>query len=183
MPVKPFPYHVVSKTDIGRFEVELAHLDTPDGLAPYSVVHMRPFACCAAFVDGKMAFVRQYRYAVGTYQLEMPAGGMEPGELPQEAAARELREETGLVCKRAYDLGTLYTSAGSTDELCHLYAMRCASERAACAPDGSEQIEVVLLDRSEVERMMDEGSLCHPPLYVAWVRLMRAGLLDKFFSC
>ena len=183
MPVKPYPYRVVNRTRIGRFEVEQAELVTPDGPAPYSVVHMRPFACCAAFVDGKLAFVRQYRYAVGAYQLELPAGGIEPGERPQEAAVRELREETGLVCERVHDLGTLYTSAGSTDEHCYLYAMRCARERVASAPDAGEQIEVMLLDRSEVERLMDEGSLCHPSFYVAWVRLMRAGLLDELFSC
>jgi ADP-ribose pyrophosphatase len=140
---------------------------------------MRPFACCVAFIEGRLAMVRQFRYSVSSWQLELPAGGIEDGEQPSAAAVRELREETGLVAREVFDLGMVYCSVGSTDEECHLFAMSCEKELVATNPDRGEQTELVLLTRKQIERMMDDGSLVYPPLYVAWVKLQRMGMLEE----
>ena len=92
---------------------------------------------------------------------------------------RELREETGLVAREVFDLGMVYCSVGSTDEECHLFAMSCEKELVATNPDRGEQTELVLLTRKQIERMMDDGSLVYPPLYVAWVKLQRMGMLEE----
>lgn len=126
--------------------------------------------------------VRQYRYSVRSWELELPAGGIEAGESPRDAAVRELREETGLVAHDVVSLGMTYPSVGSTDEECHLFAMRCDGARAERDLDRGEQTELVLLERGEVERMILDGSLRYPPLYVAWLRLDRQGLLDELFG-
>ena len=178
--MKPFPYTMLERHPLGRYEIELGQLSTPEGPSPYSIVRMRPFSCCLAFVGGELAMVRQYRYAVNSWQLELPAGGIELGETPRAAAVRELREETGLVPHEVTSLGMCYPSAGSTDEECHLFAMRCDGRRLARKLDRGEQTELVLLSRCEVERLMDEG-IAYAPLYVGWLQLERRGLLDELF--
>ena len=179
----PYPYRTLEEHDLGRYRIELGELATECGPSPYSIVHMRPFACCVASIEGKLAMVRQFRYAVGSYQYELPAGGIEEGETPQEAAVRELREETGLVAHDLINLGTVYPSVGSTDEVCHIFAMRCEGSRVSRDLDRGEQTELILMSRREIERMMDDGSLVYPALYVAWVKLGRMGLLDTLFDC
>ena len=177
----PFPYTLLKSVPLGRYRIDLAQLETPQGPSPYSVVRMRPFACCVASVDGRLALVRQYRYAVDSWQLELPAGGIDAGESPAEAARRELREETGYVASELVSLGMVYPSAGSTDEECHIFATRCGGESLAPVFDRGEQCELVLVDRAEAERLMDDGTIAYVPLYVAWMRLQRMGLLDDLF--
>lgn len=177
----PFAYTRLEVTPVGRYKIELGQLATDDGPSPYSIVHMRPFACCVASVAGKLALVRQYRYSIDDWQLELPAGGIEAGETPRDAAVRELREETGLAAHDVISLGMYYPSAGSTDEECHIFAARCEDGVRPLKLDRGEQTELVLLSRCEVEALFDEGRLPYMPLYVAWIRLSRSGLLDELF--
>lgn len=179
--MEPFEYRTISSQELGRYRVELGELATPEGPSPYSIVRMRGFSCCFVTVDGWLAMVRQYRYSVSSWQLELPAGGIERGETPREAAARELAEEVGLVADELIDLGMVYPSVGSTDERCYIFA---GKSTGTCARnlDRGEQTELVLLSRQEVEQMIDDGSAVYPALYVAWLKLERLGLLDKLFG-
>ena len=72
--------------------------------------------------DGTVLLVEQFRYPYMEDVLEAPAGKLEPGEDPFEAARRELREETGMVAETYYDLGWDYPSPGYTNEIIRLYA-------------------------------------------------------------
>lgn len=66
--------------------------------------------------DGTVTLVRQYRHAAGGLMLEIPAGLLEPGEVPELGARRELTEETGLICDKLRRLVILHTTPGFTDE-------------------------------------------------------------------
>ena len=57
------------------------------------IVHRGSAVIVPVFEDGTVALVRQYRHATGTYQVEIPAGGVEAGETFEEGARRELEEE------------------------------------------------------------------------------------------
>ena len=71
--------------------------------------------------EGKVALVRQFRYAYQEELLEIPAGKLEKGEDPMLAAKRELEEETGLIASELKPLFTLYPTPGYTNEKIYIY--------------------------------------------------------------
>lgn len=99
-------------------------IETADGSpAVREVVEHNGGAAVIAVTDkDEILLVRQYRYAVGRFMTEIPAGKLEPGEDSADAVVRELREETGAVAERVYPLGWLYVSPGYTTEKLYLYA-------------------------------------------------------------
>jgi len=76
------------------------------------VGHPGGAAVVPSFEDGTVAFVSQYRHPARRYVLELPAGKLDPGELPAETAARELEEELGVVAGRLEQLSEFYTTPG-----------------------------------------------------------------------
>lgn len=66
--------------------------------------------------DGKIIMVRQYRNAIEKYSLEIPAGGLNPGEDMKACAARELEEETGYSSSNIEHLFDLYTTVAFCNE-------------------------------------------------------------------
>jgi ADP-ribose pyrophosphatase len=71
--------------------------------------------------EGKIPLVKQYRKAAEKAVLEMPAGKLEKGEDPQEAARRELKEETGYTAGKIRKLTAGYSSIGYSTEILHTY--------------------------------------------------------------
>jgi ADP-ribose pyrophosphatase len=112
------------------------------------VVHPEVVAVLPVLDDGRLVLVRQYRKAVDRILLEVPAGGIEPGERPEEAVRREMVEETGYRVGACTALTSFYTSPGFTTEFMHLFkATGLAPGRAT---EEADQIEVQLypLDRA-----------------------------------
>ncbi|GJM68060.1 hypothetical protein HMSSN036_02760 [Paenibacillus macerans] len=94
----------------------------PDGtLATREVVKHPGAVAVLAVHEGRLLLVDQYRQAMGRCEMEIPAGKLEKGEDPLEAAARELQEETGYTCGKLTHLHSFYTSPGFADEIIHLY--------------------------------------------------------------
>jgi ADP-ribose pyrophosphatase len=85
-----------------------------------------PGAAAVVAVDdaGRVALIRQYRYAAGGYIWELPAGVLAAGEAPEECAARELREEAGFDAAQLRLLGAILTTPGFCDERIHLFLAR-----------------------------------------------------------
>lgn len=125
--------------------------NTPNGVVIYSLYGEK---------KDRVVLIRQYRYPLGGYVYEFPAGLVDPGEDYQTAAVRELKEETGLDLK-TLEVDDIYqkpyfTTVGMTDESCatvYGYASGTISKRFM---EDSEEIEVVLADREEVRRILRE---------------------------
>lgn len=96
----------------------------PNGLETTREVVRHPGAVgIVAILDQYVLMVSQYRYPVGQETLEIPAGKIDPQELPLDCAVRELREETGYRGTMEH-ISTFYTTPGFTDEEMHLYLAR-----------------------------------------------------------
>lgn len=80
-----------------------------------------PFLSDPTGDDPVVLLIRQYRYAAEQVLYEIPAGRLNPGELPADCARRELREETGCEAEHLDFLTTIYTTPGFTDEQIHLF--------------------------------------------------------------
>ncbi len=111
-------------------------------------------------IDGKgnVVLVRQYRHPLGMTLLELPAGGIEDGEEPLEAAQRELREETGMAAGRLVALGGFYSAPGFLTEYLHLFLATDLTE-SPLAPDPDEFVEVVRIPKAELQAMISRGEV------------------------
>lgn len=107
-----------------------------------------------------MLLVKQYRHPVGHEMWEAVAGGMDPGETPEAAALRELREETGYRAQRVTHLFSGYSAPGFCSELLHFCLVDADGyEIGEPEPDEDEQIEVGVFAIEEVWRMIRAGEL------------------------
>jgi len=107
------------------------------------IVHHPGAAAVVPFTgDGEVALIRQYRHAAGGTILEVPAGKLDSGELPEQCAARELAEEAGFRADRIVALASIWTTPGFTDEVIHLFAA-FDLERCSSRPEDDEVIEVI----------------------------------------
>jgi ADP-ribose pyrophosphatase len=111
----------------------------PDHETTYDVVTHAPAAAVVALDDrGRVLMVHQWRHAVSAAEWELPAGMCDEGEQPQQAAERELAEETGATAQDWRHLLTLHTSPGFTDERTDIYLATGARTTQDPAREDSE---------------------------------------------
>lgn len=101
-------------------------IELPNGKEAFREVVDHPGGVCVLALDGegRVLIVSQYRYPYNKVLREIPAGKLERGEDPREAAIRELREETGAAAGRFESLGELYPSPGYCGEIIRMYLAR-----------------------------------------------------------
>lgn len=104
---------------------------------------------------GEFLLLKQYRFAVGSYIYEFPAGTLEPGESADDTIRRELEEETGYRGHRWDPLGTFYLAPGYADEVMHVYLARDLEKLPDPPPqDDDEDIELLILPSDQVEHLL-----------------------------
>jgi ADP-ribose pyrophosphatase len=108
---------------------------------------------------GNVLLVRQYRHAVDKELLELPAGSIDPGETPEQAAVRELREETGFKPGKLEGLGGFYAAPGYCTEYLHFFRAT-QLERSPLTAEDTDEIEVVPVSPAEVPGLIASGQIC-----------------------
>ena len=136
-------------------------VELPGGLQiEYGVLESGGFAAVVPVTDGgDVVLVRQWRQPLGAFTLELPSGGVDAGEEPEQAARRELFEETGYRAQRLEHLASVHTSTGRSTEVCHLF--RCAAVRDERGPlsEPTEFIRVVEMPFGEAMKEVRGGAI------------------------
>jgi len=111
--------------------------------------------------DGQVVLIRQYRHGIRAVTLEIPGGVVEPGEPPEAAAVRELREETGFAPERVRFLGRVHPNPAIQGNHCHLFLAEECRQVAEPQPDPLEQIEVLLRPLNEIPELIRREEISH----------------------
>lgn len=162
---KGFFYYFATRNPEGRLKHQ-THSIEPEGMAIYAL---------AGEKKDRIVLLRQYRYPINDYIYELPAGLIEPGETAAEAAVREMEEETGLELL-VYEGGEscyrrpFFLAQGMTDESGSMVFGIAEGRVSGDRQEDSEDIEVILADRKEAKRIIEEERLS-----------MRAGLMLMHF--
>ena len=125
--------------------------------------------------DGNIYLVRQYRYGIDRELLEIPAGKLEPGEDPMEAARRELTEEIGFLPEEITSLGQLEPSPAYLGEIDYLFLGRGLTPCKA-ALDEDEFLEVIKLPFDDALQQVLDGTLTDAKTQIA---IMKTALILK----
>ncbi len=135
------------------------------------VEHGECVAIVALDSEQDVVLVRQYRKPVERSLLEIPAGGIDPGETPIDGASRELEEETGYVARNMEYLGGFYTSPGFCTEYMHLF-LATGLQPGQRDPDADEDIEIVPISLSQVLGLITAGQICDAKSIVGLLRVI-----------
>jgi ADP-ribose pyrophosphatase len=142
------------------FGVRRDKVREPDGLRATREVITHPGSVVVLPVleDGRILMIRQYRHAARQYLWELVAGRIDEGEKVKEAAARELREETGYAAKRYSEFLDVFPTPGFLEERMHILLAKGLTEGQA-EPEEDEKIISRAYKAEELKQMMQRGKL------------------------
>jgi len=134
-------------------------VETPTGPHDYEIVeHAGAVVVVPMPSPDEIVLVRQYRVPLGAYTWEACAGGMDPGETPEAAALRELREETGFRAASLRRLWAAYSAPGFCTELLHFFVAEQWTVGATDF-DPNEDITIRTFALDEVYAMIERDEL------------------------
>jgi len=141
--------------------VRVDNVEMPTGRQSVREVVEHTDCICVVPIDdqGNIIMVKQYRYAVGKDLLEIPAGGVEPGEKPEDAVRREMSEETGFTPALVRKIGGFYSSPGFCTEYLHLFMGTDLKPNRLTAED-TDAIEVVKIKPEGIDNLISSGTIC-----------------------
>ena len=147
------PYYMTSRAKDASQLKAVTHQNRPDGVIIYGVYGEE---------QDRVVLIRQYRYPLGDYVYEFPAGLVEEGEEMGAAGVREMYEETGLTFTPV-DAGCysrpFFTTVGMTDESCGMVFGYCSGTPTSIHEEASEEIQVILAYRGEAKRILREENV------------------------
>ena len=149
------PYKVVNSEvhNIGRVTV-VKDTFLIDGIEyPYTYVINKDSVCIIPVIGNQVVVIEQYRYTLDEWMLEFPAGAIDDGESSEEAAKRELEEDTGYVSDKLIYLGEYYMNQGISSAKCDLFFAIC-KERKQAHLEKTELIKTKLISKEQFQELI-----------------------------
>jgi 8-oxo-dGTP pyrophosphatase MutT (NUDIX family) len=157
--------------DCGIFQLDRASFRPPDGspardfhvLAAPDWINVIPLTD-----DRRVVLIRQYRFGVEDFTLEIPGGMCDDGEAPADAARREMLEESGHDAREIVPLGWVHPNPAIQNNRCHSFLARGAFPAAGLRPDPDEAFEIVEAPLVEIPRLIAAGRITHALVVTAF---------------
>lgn len=177
---KKIPFETLEsrKRKIGRFTIVQDRVRVNGYEQSYDYLEIREGVSILPIRDGNILLQRQYRYPVRSWQWELPGGFIDPGETPEEAAGKELREETGYSVKELKSLGAFYPSFGSTCEKIWLFVAECGEEGKSDREPG-EIIQIKEVTEDQFRVLVAEGQFMHGAGLATWARYLSVRSIES----
>jgi len=136
-------------------------VETPSGRKTTREIAEHSDCIAVVVLDNQdnVLLVRQFRYPVGRFLLEIPAGGIDSGEEPIDAVRRELQEEIGYFPKKIEQLTGFYAIPGYGTEYLHCFLATDLIPSRLIAED-TESIEVVRVPQGQIDQLIASGEIC-----------------------
>lgn len=115
--------------------------------------------------DGRFVMIHEYKYLLDAITIGQPAGGIEPGETPEETVARELREETGYEAGTIVPIGRCAGMPFLTNEWIYVYY---ATDLRLVGEHDDEVVRVVSMTRDEIDEAIRDGRIWDSHTIAAW---------------
>jgi 8-oxo-dGTP pyrophosphatase MutT (NUDIX family) len=128
---------------------------------------------------GEIVLVWQYRFGTDALSLEIPGGVIDPGEAPEAAALRELREETGYEASSVELLSIVEPNPALQGNRCYTYVARGLKATGATEFDDLEDLEVALIARRDLPALLDSGHITHALVVSALETYLRRFSVDR----
>ena len=158
------------------FSVTQDHVVDPSGFEIHRAIVQHPGSAVMMAVDTRkrILLVRQYRVPARAYLWELPAGKLDAGETPLQAARRELIEETGYRAKHWKKLVTFYPSPGFVAEKMTIF-LATGLTAGQATPMDDERIETRWFTSKEIERTILSGKIVDGKTMLGYLTWRRAG--------
>jgi len=132
---------ILSHEEIYRGKIVTLQVDTIQQASGRStirevVLHPGGVTAIPVLKDGRLLLIRQFRYPIGKFILELPAGKLDSGQTPLDTIAREIEEETGYVAGAITHECSFYTTPGFSNESIHLFLARDLTLKAQRLEEG-----------------------------------------------
>ncbi len=155
---------ILSHEEIYSGKIVTLHVDTVRQASGRSgirevVLHPGGVAAVPVLKDGRLLLIRQFRYPIGKYILELPAGKMDSGQTPLDTIAREIEEETGYCAGAITHECSFYTSPGFSNECIHLFLAHDLTLKTQRLEEG-EHITVEPYSVEECLEKIRSGEIC-----------------------